>query len=65
VHEVLRVDGSIVEPTPTLTCGVDTDYVRGVGKLNDRLLILLDLDRLFGAADLATGDQPPKKKTAA
>lgn len=52
VHEVLRVDGSIVEPPPSLSSGVNVDYVRGVGKLNDRLLILLDLNRLFTAGDL-------------
>ncbi len=47
VNEVLRVSGSIVEPAPALASGVDSQYVRGVGKLDDRLLILLDLDRLF------------------
>lgn len=57
VNEVLRVDGSIVEPAPALTCGVDTDYVRGVGKLNDRLLILLELDRLFSSTDLSSVEQ--------
>jgi purine-binding chemotaxis protein CheW len=52
VNEVLRVDGSIVEPAPSLVTSVNSDYVRGVGKLDDRLLILLDLDRLFHAAEL-------------
>ena len=48
VHEVLRIDGSIVEPAPAMASGVNTDYIQGVGKLDDRLLILLDLERLFG-----------------
>ncbi len=52
VNEVLRVDGSIVEPAPALATGASSDYVRGVGKLDDRLLILLDLERLFQAAEL-------------
>jgi purine-binding chemotaxis protein CheW len=52
VNEVLRVDSSIVEPAPELAFSASSDYVRGVGKLNDRLLILLDLDRLFGTAEL-------------
>lgn len=51
VNEVLRIDSAIVEPPPAMVCGVNTDYVQGVGKLEDRLLILLDLDRLFGAAE--------------
>lgn len=52
VNEVLRVNSNIVEPTPALTCGIDSDYVRGVGKMDDRLLILLDLDRLFQQDDI-------------
>ncbi len=47
VHEVLRVDGSIVEDAPVLTCNVDSDYIQGVGKLEDRLLILINLYKLF------------------
>jgi purine-binding chemotaxis protein CheW len=48
VDEVLRVSGNVVEPTPDLITSVDSDYIRGVGKLQDRLLILLDLQKLFG-----------------
>lgn len=54
VSEVLRISSSIVEPAPAMTTGVDSDFVSGVGKLPDRLLILLDLNRLFrDAAALA------------
>jgi purine-binding chemotaxis protein CheW len=47
VHEVLRIDSSIVDDAPTMSSNVDHDYIRGVGKLEDRLLILIDLERLF------------------
>ncbi|MCC6580646.1 MAG: chemotaxis protein CheW [Phycisphaeraceae bacterium] len=57
VNEVLRLNRSIVEPAPALSRRSDRDYVRGVGKLQDRLLILLDLDRLFDASDIAAFDQ--------
>ena len=56
VNEVLRVIGWIVEPAPALASGVDSQYVRGVGKLNDRLLILLDLNRLFLTRELHTAE---------
>jgi purine-binding chemotaxis protein CheW len=49
VHEVLRISASIVEPAPAMVCSVDSEFIAGVGKLEDRLLILLDLDRLFDA----------------
>jgi purine-binding chemotaxis protein CheW len=49
VSEVLRIPKDTVEPPPRLG-KVDREYVSGVGKLNDRLLILLDVDRLLGDA---------------
>lgn len=56
VNEVLRISADIVEPPPSMVCGVESDYVQGVGKLEDRLLILLDLQKLFGSQDLAAFD---------
>ncbi len=53
VHEVLRIDGSIVEAAPAMASSIDSDYIRGVGKLEDRLLILIDLDRLFNRQQLS------------
>lgn len=47
VSEVLRINSSIVEPAPSMVCSVDSDFIAGVGKLDDRLLILLDLPKLF------------------
>ncbi len=52
VSEVLRISRGIVEPAPSMVCSVDSDFIEGVGKLEDRLLILLDLARLFNSAQL-------------
>ena len=52
VSEVLRIPANTVEPAPPVVAGVDSDYISGVGKLEDRLLILLDLDKLLSADDL-------------
>jgi purine-binding chemotaxis protein CheW len=57
VNEVLRIPANIVEPPPQMVCGIDSDYVQGVGKLNDRLLILLSLERLFSAEELAGAEK--------
>jgi len=53
VHEVLRIDSTIVEPAPAMVCSIDSDFIAGVGKLEDRLLILLDLNKLFEGQALA------------
>jgi purine-binding chemotaxis protein CheW len=51
VSEVLRLPAGTVEAPPRLS-KVKQEYVSGVGKLDDRLLILLDVDRLLTNDDL-------------
>ncbi|MGP1309238.1 MAG: chemotaxis protein CheW [Phycisphaerales bacterium] len=47
VHEVLRIEKSIVEPAPDMVSSIESDFIEGVGKLEDRLVILLDVAKLF------------------
>lgn len=47
VSEVLRIPKNVTEPPPAVVTGVNTDYITAVGKLEDRLLILLDLEKVF------------------
>ena len=47
VSEVLRIRVEQIEDAPDLVAGVDTEYIRGVGKLDQRLIILLDLGRVI------------------
>ena len=54
VSEVLRIKESTVEPPPPVVAGIGSEYMRGVGKLQDRLLILLDLDKLLSENELQT-----------
>jgi purine-binding chemotaxis protein CheW len=50
VSEVLRIPADTVEPPPRIGL-VEREYVAGVGKVGDRLLILLDADRLMSGAE--------------
>ncbi len=45
VSEVLRISKEITEKPPEFVSGVNSDYITAVAKLEDRLLILLDLDK--------------------
>jgi purine-binding chemotaxis protein CheW len=47
VSEVLRINSSTIQPPPPLIAGLDSDYIKGVGKLDERLIILLDIDKIF------------------
>lgn len=47
VSEVLRIPSNIVEPPPPMATDMTTEFIMGIAKLEDRLIILLELDRLF------------------
>ncbi len=51
VSEVLRIPTGCVEPPSPIVTGPDSDYIRGIAKLEGRLITLLQLDRLL------TGEQ--------
>lgn len=47
VAEVLRVSKEIIEPIPPTISYIDTQYLNGVVKLENRIVILLDLPRVL------------------
>lgn len=47
VSEVLRLPMESIEPPPVAIGGITAEYLTGVGKLDERLLILLDMDRIL------------------
>jgi purine-binding chemotaxis protein CheW len=51
VSEVLRVTGASVEPPSPVVAGIESEYIHGIAKLDDRLVILLDLDRVLALTE--------------
>lgn len=51
VSEVLIVPAASLEQTPNIAAGVETEYLRGIAKLDDRLILLLEIDGLFQIED--------------
>lgn len=50
--EVLRISGTNVKPAPEIiTKKIDASYIEGVGVVDERLLILLDLAKVLGSDD--------------
>jgi len=43
VSEVLRIQGNNIEPAAKVYGNLEADHIRGIAKVNERLLILLDL----------------------
>ena len=52
VNEVLRITKETIAPTPPTVAGLGRDYLTGLVKLENRLLILLDLDKILGDEDV-------------
>jgi purine-binding chemotaxis protein CheW len=51
VSEVLRIPSNTIEPPPSMIAGIESEYIEGVGKLDDRLLILLELKKVFAISE--------------
>ncbi len=47
VSEVLRVPTESVEPPSPVVTTIESDYIRGIAKLEGRLIILLDLNKVL------------------
>lgn len=47
VNEVLRVSQEQIAPPPPTVAGLSQDYLGGLAKLEDRLLILLDIEKIL------------------
>lgn len=50
--EILKLSEEAVEPPPELVSSIGAEYVTGVGKLSDKLIVLLDLTRLLSIEDM-------------
>ena len=56
VSEVLRVSQDQISPAPPTVASLGNEYMTGLVRLEEQLLILLDVDQLFGAEEGATLD---------
>lgn len=53
VREVLEIAASAIEETPEFGATVSTDFIMGMAKIGDKVKILLDIDRVLSANELA------------
>ncbi len=47
VREVIQISKSITEPPPQIVAGIGSEYINAVAKLENRLLIILDIERVL------------------
>jgi purine-binding chemotaxis protein CheW len=53
VQEVMDLEPEHIEPAPKIGTRLKTEFIKGMGKRNERFIILLDIDKVFSAGDLA------------
>ncbi|MGE0086023.1 MAG: chemotaxis protein CheW [Desulfococcaceae bacterium] len=53
VNEVIDLEAGQIEPPPSIGMRWRTEFIRGIGKRNDKFIILLDIDRVFSSDELA------------
>jgi len=52
VSDVVPLAAEQIRPTPEFGAAVDTRFISGIGTLDERMLILLDIESLLDSADL-------------
>ncbi|ABK99224.1 chemotaxis protein CheW [Pelobacter propionicus] len=53
VQEVVEMEAEKIEPAPHIGTKLNTDFIRGMGKVDDHFVMILDIDRIFSSAELA------------
>ena len=53
VQEVMDLDPDQIEPPPRIGTRLNTKFIKGMGKRDNQFIIILDIDKVFSADELA------------
>jgi purine-binding chemotaxis protein CheW len=56
VNEVVEIPADQIEPAPAFGARIRSDFIRGMGKLNGRFVMILNLDSVLAVDELAEVD---------
>lgn len=54
VQEVIEMEPSQIEAAPHIGTRLNTDFIKGMGKHDNRFIMILDIDRVFSSAELVS-----------
>jgi purine-binding chemotaxis protein CheW len=57
VREVQDIPSSSIEPPPEFGCEVPLDYIHGMGKVKDKVIVLLDIVQVLSTAEVPSLEQ--------
>lgn len=64
VSEVYRLDDGMIQDLPDFSSAVNSDFIKGLSTVDDKMLILLDVDKLLSIRDI-NGNQGKGSAVAA
>jgi purine-binding chemotaxis protein CheW len=53
VQEVVEMEPDSIEPSPHIGTKLNTEFIKGMGKVDGRFVIILDIDRIFSSGELS------------
>lgn len=56
VSDVIMLKAEQIKPAPAFSADMETNHLIGLGTLDDRLLILMDIERLMSGSDMGLVD---------
>lgn len=60
VSDVINLDTELLRPAPEFGGVIDTEYIIGLGTLEERMLILVDIEKLMSSAEMGLLEDPVK-----
>lgn len=58
VNEVLDILSSSIEPAPSFGTKIRTDFISSMAKINNQLLVLLDIENVMSVTELSSAEVP-------
>jgi purine-binding chemotaxis protein CheW len=58
VSDVLMLAADQIKPAPDFAANFDNDYLIGLGTIGERMLILMDIEKLLAGGDMALTNNP-------
>ncbi len=52
VQEVVEMEPHLIEPAPKLGTKLNTEFIKGMGKVGENFVMILDIDKVFSAEEL-------------
>jgi purine-binding chemotaxis protein CheW len=65
VQEVIELEPSQIEPPPKIGSRLKVEFLKGMGKIGERFLMILDIDKVFSAEEILSVQEAAGTKASA